>query len=86
MWSENFVSRLDLEAHPDRPTWMGRVGFRELKLKLMTSIVAISAIHVLEDFMNATQLGADVQCGSHSRQEMGSRRTQEDRCPPALSI
>lgn len=50
---ENFVSRLDLHNHPDRPTWMGHVGFGELKLKLMTSIVAISAIHVLEDFMNA---------------------------------
>lgn len=53
---ENFVSRLDLQNHPDRPSWMGRVGFGELKLKLMTSIVAISAIHVLEEFMNAPQL------------------------------
>jgi uncharacterized protein (TIGR00645 family) len=53
---ENFVSRLDLHNHPDRPTWMGHVGFGELKLKLMTSIVAISAIHVLEDFMNAPGL------------------------------
>jgi len=53
---ENFVSRLGLHDHPDRPTWMGRVGFGELKLKLMTSIVAISAIHVLEDFMNVPTL------------------------------
>lgn len=53
---ENFVSRMDLHDHPDRPTWMGRVGFGELKLKLMTSIVAISAIHVLEDFMNVPTL------------------------------
>lgn len=53
---ENFVSRMDLHDHPDRPTWMGRVGFGELKLKLMTSIVAISAIHVLEDFMNVPNL------------------------------
>jgi uncharacterized protein (TIGR00645 family) len=53
---ENFVSRLDLHEHRDRPTWMGRVGFGELKLKLMTSIVAISAIHVLEDFMNVSKL------------------------------
>ena len=35
---------------------MGRVSFGELKLKLMTSIVAISAIHVLEDFMNVSRL------------------------------
>ena len=53
---ENFVSRLDLDGHPDRPSWMGHVGFSELKLKLLASIVAISAIHVLEDFMNAPDL------------------------------
>ena len=53
---ENFVSRLDLRDHPDKPGWMGTVSFGELKLKLMTSIVAISAIHVLEDFMNAPTL------------------------------
>lgn len=31
---------------------MGRIGFSDLKLKLMASIVAISAIHLLEGFMN----------------------------------
>lgn len=49
---ENFVSRMDLDTHRDKPHWMGHVGFGDLKLKLMTSIVAISAIHVLEAFMN----------------------------------
>ncbi len=53
---ENFVSRMDMQDHPDRPEWMGTVGFGDLKLKLMTSIVAISAIHVLEDFMNTPNL------------------------------
>ena len=53
---ENFVSRFHMADHPDRPTWMGHIGFSELKIKLMTSIVAISAIHVLEDFMNAPTL------------------------------
>lgn len=48
---ENFVSRINVADHPDRPDWMGHIGFGEIKLKLMTSIVAISAIHVLEDFM-----------------------------------
>ena len=52
---ENFVSRMHTD-HPDRPDWIGHTGFSELKLKLMTSIVAISAIHVLEDFMNAASL------------------------------
>ena len=49
---ESFVSRLDVEGHAVRLDWMGQVGFGDLKLKLMASIVAISAIHVLEEFMN----------------------------------
>ena len=49
---ENFVARFELEDHKYRPSWMGRVDFGELKLKLLTSIVAITAIHVLESFMN----------------------------------
>ena len=53
---ENFVSRVDQRDHPDRPSWMGHVGFGELKLKVMASIVAISAIHLLEDFMNTPSL------------------------------
>jgi uncharacterized protein (TIGR00645 family) len=53
---ENFVSKLDLAGHKDKPSWMGHVGFGDLKLKLMASIVAISAIQVLESFMNVDQL------------------------------
>ena len=53
---ENFVSKLDLGSHKDRPSWMGHVDFSDLKLKLMASIVAISAIHVLESFMNVEHL------------------------------
>jgi uncharacterized protein (TIGR00645 family) len=53
---ENFVSKLDMDTHEDRPAWMGHVNFSDLKLKLMASIVAISAIHVLESFMNIEHL------------------------------
>jgi uncharacterized protein (TIGR00645 family) len=53
---ENFVSKLDLAGHRDKPGWMGHVGFGDLKLKLMASIVAISAIQVLESFMNIDRL------------------------------
>src|SRR5664279_3399222 len=49
---ENFVSKLDAEGIDDKPSWMGEVGFSELKLKLMASIIAISAIRLLEYFMN----------------------------------
>jgi uncharacterized protein (TIGR00645 family) len=53
---ENFVSRFDLVKHKYKPDWMGHVDFGDLKLKLMTSIVAIAAIHVLEGFMNFGQM------------------------------
>ncbi len=48
----NFVSRVDIEAHADWPRWMADVDFGEHKLKLMASIVAISAIKLLEAFMD----------------------------------
>ena len=48
---ENFVSRIDAGDH-DKPEWMAKVDFGGLKQKLMTSIVAISAIQVLKAFMN----------------------------------
>lgn len=48
---ENFVSRFEIQTH-DRPEWMAKVDFGGLKQKLMSSIVAISAIQVLKAFMN----------------------------------
>jgi uncharacterized protein (TIGR00645 family) len=47
----NFISRIDASEHKDWPQWMASVDFSELKLKLMSSIVAISAIKLLESFM-----------------------------------
>jgi uncharacterized protein (TIGR00645 family) len=54
MWAgyENFVSRLDFGNHPDQPRWLSHIGYGDLKIKVLTSIVAISAIRVLEDFMH----------------------------------
>ena len=49
---ENFVSRMDLAGHVDRPDWQGEVDFLTLKLKLVASIVAISGIHLLKVFMD----------------------------------
>jgi uncharacterized protein (TIGR00645 family) len=53
---ENFVSKLDA-GDRDRPEWMAKVDFGGLKQKLMTSIVAISAIQVLKAFMNVDKYG-----------------------------
>ncbi len=55
---ENFVSKIDTGAHEDRPSWMGTVDFSGLKMKLIASIVAISAIALLRAFM---RLGEDGQ-------------------------
>lgn len=54
---ENFVSKMDdLHGHEDRPEWMGHIGFSDLKIKLIGSIVAISGIELLKAFMNVGNL------------------------------
>lgn len=49
---ENFVSKINVGEHEDRPAWMGKVGFSDLKLKLIGAIVAISAVELLKAFIN----------------------------------
>ena len=49
---ENFVSKIDVAKTGDWPEWMSKIDFTGLKLKLMSSIVAISAIQLLKIFMN----------------------------------
>lgn len=49
---ENFVSRVDHAQHRDWPEWMGTIDFTALKLKLLSSIVAISGVQLLKVFMN----------------------------------
>jgi uncharacterized protein (TIGR00645 family) len=49
---ENFVSRIDTSANSTWPIWITKIDFAGLKQKLLASIVAISAIHVLEAFLN----------------------------------
>ncbi|MGE0080873.1 MAG: TIGR00645 family protein [Thiohalomonadaceae bacterium] len=51
---ENFVSKIDTAGHVDRPEWMGHVDFSDLKMKVIGSIVAISAIELLKSFMHLT--------------------------------
>jgi uncharacterized protein (TIGR00645 family) len=53
---ENFVSKIDVASHKDRPDWMGTVDFSGLKLKLIASIVAISGIHLLKSFMSIDEM------------------------------
>jgi uncharacterized protein (TIGR00645 family) len=53
---ENFVSRIDAADHKDWPEWMAKIDFTGLKLKLLSSIVAISAIQLLRGFMDVKNI------------------------------
>ena len=53
---ETFVSRLDLEGHPDQPEWLSHVNASVLKVKLATAIIGISSIHLLKTFINAASI------------------------------
>jgi len=61
---ENFVSKMDTRGHVDRPAWMGAIDFSGMKLKLIGSIVAISAISLLRAFMQLA--GGDGEGGEHA--------------------
>ena len=61
---ENFVSKIDTGDNEDRPDWMGHVGFSDLKLKLIGSIVAISGIELLKYFINVKEVLAEPN-GNH---------------------
>ncbi len=47
-----FVSKLDLETHPDRPDWLTHVDPGTIKIKLAASLVGISSIHLLKSFVD----------------------------------
>ena len=50
---ETFISRMNLEGHPDQPEWLSHVNASVLKVKLATAIIGISSIHLLRTFINA---------------------------------
>ncbi|AMN40798.1 TIGR00645 family protein [Rhodoplanes sp. Z2-YC6860] len=56
---ETFVSRLELERHPDQPEWLSHVNASVLKIKLAMAIIGISSIHLLRTFLYAGQLGKE---------------------------
>ncbi len=53
---ETFVSRLELESHPDQPEWLSHVNASVLKVKLAMALIGISSIDLLRTFINAAQL------------------------------
>jgi uncharacterized protein (TIGR00645 family) len=57
---ETFVSRMDLDGHPDQPEWLSHVNASVLKVKLGTAIIGISSIHLLKTFINAANYDVKV--------------------------
>ncbi len=57
---ETFVSRLNLQNHPDEPEWLSHVNAGVLKVKLATALIGISSIHLLQTFINASRLPENV--------------------------
>ena len=57
---ETFVSRMNLEEHPDQPEWLSHVNASVLKVKLGTAIIGISSIHLLKTFINAANYDVKV--------------------------
>jgi uncharacterized protein (TIGR00645 family) len=62
---ETFVSRLNLEGHPDQPEWLSHVNASVLKVKLAMAIIGISSIHLLKSFIGigAGTLGEETHAG-----------------------
>ncbi len=56
---ETFVSRLELQNHPDQPEWLSHVNASVLKIKLAMAIIGISSIHLLRTFIEAGGLGSN---------------------------
>lgn len=56
---ETFVSRLNLDGHPDAPEWLDHVNASVLKVKLAMAIIGISSIHLLKTFIAIGSLGAN---------------------------
>ena len=54
---ETFVSRMELNLHPDQPEWLSHVNASVLKIKLAMAIIGISSIHLLRTFIEAGSLG-----------------------------
>ncbi len=56
---ENFVSQLEISENSEKLDWLGKMDSTSLKNKVAASIVAISSIHLLKIFMDATNIDND---------------------------
>jgi uncharacterized protein (TIGR00645 family) len=63
---ETFVSRLQLQGHPDQPEWLSHVNASVLKIKLAMAIIGISSIHLLRTFIEAGNIGIEGKTANYT--------------------
>ena len=73
---ETFVSRLNLQGHPDQPEWLSHVNASVLKVKLAMAIIGISSIHLLKTFIDAGSLGGMPLCNTPAAFEMARQMAE----------
>lgn len=56
---ETFISRLDLDAHPDQPEWLDHLDAGAMKIKLALALIGISSIHLLRTFIDPSRMSND---------------------------
>ncbi|MGI9823993.1 TIGR00645 family protein [Agromyces sp. Marseille-Q5079] len=61
---ETFVSKINLNGHPDQPEWLSHVNANVLKVKLAMAIIGISSIHLLKSFIEIGNVGGDGYTGN----------------------
>ena len=73
---ETFVSRLNLQGHPDQPEWLSHVNASVLKVKLAMAIIGISSIHLLKTFIEAGTLGGLPLCNTPAAYELARQMAE----------
>jgi uncharacterized protein (TIGR00645 family) len=56
---ETFVSRLNLQGHPDQPDWLEEMSAGSMKIKVALALVGISSIHLLRTFIDPSTKNND---------------------------
>lgn len=63
---ETFVSRINVDDHPDQPEWLSHVNANVLKVKLAMAIIGISSIHLLKTFIGVAGIGGPSDDGAYT--------------------
>ncbi|WP_350349611.1 TIGR00645 family protein [Agromyces sp. G08B096] len=66
---ETFVSRIQVDGHPDQPEWLSHVNANVLKVKLAMAIIGISSIHLLKTFIEVGDMRGGVAAGTETGQD-----------------